>query len=331
MKVIVTGADGLLGSNLVRVLLEQGHSVRVFLQEGKASPTLEGLALEQSHGDILDPVSLRKAFAGQEAVIHAAANTSIWPAKSEAVRRVNRGGTQAVLDAAMKAGLGRFVYIGTANSFNPGSKEKPGTEDSAYTAWKYGLDYMDSKYEAQNLVLAAAKEKGFPALTVNPTFMLGPYDATPSSGAMLIRLYQGKIFGYTKGGKCWTHVRDVAVAAANALIAGNVGQSYIAGNQNLDYEEFFSMASKVMGISPPRIKIPRPLALAVGFGQSAMAAVNGSTPLLSYTAARIGCESFYYDPAKARKELSMPFTPIETAVLESFLWLQDHGYLEKSL
>jgi dihydroflavonol-4-reductase len=114
-------------------------------------------------------------------------------------------------------------------------------------------------------------------------------------------------------------------------VAGKVGQSYIAGNQNLDYKEFFALASKVMGITPPRIKIPKPIALAVGLGQSAMAVINGSPPLLSFTAARIGCKSFYYDPGKARKELSMPSTPIETAVLESFLWLRDHGYLEKSL
>lgn len=331
MKIVVTGADGLLGSNLLRVLLEKGHSPRAFLQKGRASPTLEGLPVEKTYGDILDPESLAAAFAGQDAAIHAAANTSIWPARSEHVRKVNVEGTAAAVEAALRAGLGRFVYIGTANSFSPGTKEKPGTEDSPYSAGKFGLDYMDSKYQAQNLVMAAAKDRGLPALAVDPTFMLGPYDATPSSGAMLIRLYQGKVFGYTQGGKCWTHARDVAEAAANALLMGRVGECYIAGNMNMDYGQFFSLASKVMGIPGPRRRIPKPLALAVGLGQSAAAAISGKPPLLSYVSAKIGCEGFYYDPGKARRELAMPFTPLETAVEECFAWLKDHGYLEKAL
>lgn len=330
MKVIVTGADGLLGSNLVRVLLDAGHRVRVFLQDGRKAPTLEGLDIERRWGDILNPDSVVGAFDGCSAVIHAAASTSIWPTRSPIVRRVNIEGTVNAIAAAEKAQMDRFVYIGTANSFTPGTKAVPGKEDTPYDGAQWGLDYMDSKYEARLRVLDAVRERKLPALTVNPTFMIGPFDSTPSSGTMLIRLYQGQVFGYTAGGRCWTHVRDVALAAANALSMGKIGESYIAGNRNLDYGEFFSLAAETIGVAPPRLRVPKPLALLVGAAQSAGAALTGKPPLLGYAAARIAFGEFYYDPSKARAELGMTSTPLDSAVSECFGWLKANGYMEAS-
>ena len=326
----MTGADGLLGSNLVRLLLEAGHTVRVFLQEGKKSPTLDGLTIERVYGDIIDPQALARSFKGSHAVIHAAANTSIWPSRSALVSRINIDGTANAIAAAESAQVDRFVYIGTANSFGPGTMDHPGNETSPYTGSAYGLDYIDSKYEAQRLVLDAVKTRRLPAVSVNPTFMIGPYDSTPSSGTMLIRLYQGKVPGYTQGGKCWSHVHDIATAVANACSMGRVGESYIAGNRNMSYGDFFDLAADIMGVRSPKAYIPRPLALFVGMSQSIASFFTKKPPLLSYTAARIGCDEFYYDTSKAREELAMPSTPLEQAVQESFAWLKANGYLEAS-
>ena len=83
MKVMVTGADGVLGSNLVRVLLDRGHVVRVLQLTGTTSPTLEGLPIEQRQGNILDPDSIEACMEGMEAVIHCAASTQVFPAKND--------------------------------------------------------------------------------------------------------------------------------------------------------------------------------------------------------------------------------------------------------
>ncbi|MFP4509986.1 MAG: NAD-dependent epimerase/dehydratase family protein [Spirochaetaceae bacterium] len=328
MRVLVTGPDGLLGSSIVRTLLEDGHEVRALVQPGRPSITLDGLAVERHGGDILDSASVADAVRTTDAVIHAAASTSIWPPRAARVREINIEGTRIVLDAAERRGLERFVYIGTANSFAPGSKADPGDERGPYHGSTYGLDYMDSKYEAQQLVLSRARAGRIDALTVNPTFMIGPYDSTPSSGMMLIRLYQGRIPGYTAGGKSWVHSRDVARAAANALTRGTVGESYIAGNENLSYREFFEKAASVMGVEAPRRAIPRGLSLAMGALGSAVASLSGKAPLISRQVARLGTEDHYYTSEKARSELLMPVTPIEDAILDSFTWLRKNGYLE---
>lgn len=94
--VLVTGADGLLGSNLVRELLEQGFSVRVLIQPGSRSPTLKGLPAETITGDLLaEDGALDHAIKGCDVVFHCAAITNQW-AKPEIVFRVNVEGTRRV-------------------------------------------------------------------------------------------------------------------------------------------------------------------------------------------------------------------------------------------
>ena len=151
MKVMVTGADGVLGSNLVRVLLDRGHVIRILQLTGTTSPTLEGLPIEQRQGNILDSDSIEDCMEGMEAVIHCAASTQVFPAKNDFIRRVNVEGTNNIADACLKLNVQRMVYVGTANSFGT-EPYAPALADERcdYTSHVYGLDYMDSKREAAN-------------------------------------------------------------------------------------------------------------------------------------------------------------------------------------
>ena len=105
MKILVTGADGLLGNNLVRELLSRKHEVAVLLLPNSPTHSLEELNIERFYGNILNPQDIEKAIQGCDAVIHAAANTNIWPSRSEIIRRVNVEGTQNIIDASLKANI----------------------------------------------------------------------------------------------------------------------------------------------------------------------------------------------------------------------------------
>ena len=110
-KILVTGADGLLGSNLVRELLDRGHQVRAFIQTGRKVNTLDGLPIEKFEGDLLCPDSIKTALYGCNYVIHAAANTSVWPARDELVRRVNILGTKNISACALEAKVERMTRV----------------------------------------------------------------------------------------------------------------------------------------------------------------------------------------------------------------------------
>ncbi len=327
-KVLVTGADGLLGSNLVRELLSRKYEVRVLLLPNSSSTTLDDLPIERFTGNILHKEDLEKAMEGCTHLVHAAANTNIWPNRSEIVRKVNIDGTKNVAEVAHSTGIQRMVYIGTANSFGFGPKENPGDETKAYQSGKYGLDYQDSKYKAQLYLLEQFKEKKLPVLIINPTFMLGPYDSKPSAGAMVLAIYNRKVPAFAPGGKNYVYVKDVAIAIANALDGkGRVGECYIAGHQNLNFKEAFTKIAEITGVKPPAFSLPGGILKFYGRIGSLMGAITGKAPTVSYPMTQISCDDHYFSAQKAVSELGMPQTGIEVAVKEAFEWFEANGYL----
>lgn len=324
MRILITGADGLLGSNLVRELDKRGHSLRALVQEGRQSITLQDLNIDFVTGDLLDPASLDRASEGIDAIYHVAAHTGIWPSRQEIVNRVNIEGTKNMLALAKRIGVKKMVYVGTANTFSFGTKKNPGKENTPYIGHKYGLDYMDSKYQAHLHVMEAVEE-GLPVTIVNPTFMLGPYDTGPSSGAMVLAVYNQAVPGFAPGGRNYICVKDAAVGIANALELGRVGESYIIGNRNLSYEEAFTLMADVLNVKKPRLKIPSFLLLTYGMMGSMYSKITGKKPTVSLPMAKIACDKHYFSAEKAIKELKLPQSPIEEGILECFNWMKSNG------
>lgn len=330
MKVLVTGADGLLGSNLVRLLLERKYDVSVLLMDGiKESGTLKDLDIQRFYGNILNPIALNTAIQGQDIVIHAAASIMVFPAKAKSLHEVNVQGTVNIIQACEKHKIKRLIHVGTANSFGNGSINNPGNENSPYQGYKYGLDYMDTKRQAQDIVLKAVKERGLHALVVNPTFLIGPYDSRPNSGAMILGIYEGKVPGYTKGSKNYVAAKDAATAIANAIEMGEIGECYILGNQNYSYKEAFSIIGKEIGVKPPALKLPDGIVKVYGRINSFLASLFKFNPAVTKELAIISCEDHCYSGQKARNVLKMPETPLQVAVREAFDWFKENGYIKK--
>ncbi len=328
-KILVTGADGMLGSNLIRELLHRNHEVRAFIEKGRSNPTLEGLPIERREGNLLDKESLIMALEGCEYLIHVAALTNVWPTRGEIYHKVNVEGTENVIDAALHHGVKRMIHVGSASSFGFGEKENPGKEDSPYRSAQYGVDYIDTKREGQKRVEKAVKERGLPAIIVNPTFMIGPYDSKPNAGKVILGLYEQKTPGYSPGGKNWVYVKDVAVAIANALTMGRNGESYILGHQNLSFKEAFEIIAKVIDKPMPSIPIPGPLVKFTGRMASMVSNLSRKAPIVSYQMAWISCDGHYFSPEKAVKELDLPQTPLEVAVKDAFDWFKENGYIKQ--
>lgn len=328
MKILLTGADGLLGSNVVRELLNRKYEVTVFIETGKKPITLPEENIQIIHGDILNAEQVSDAVSGNDYVIHCAANTNIWPTRSEIICRVNVEGTENVIEACLKHDIKRLISVGTANSFASGQLDQLGNENNKYEAFVYNLDYMDSKRLAQDLVLDAVNQKGLNAIIVNPTFMIGPYDSKPSSGAMIHAVAHGKVPGFTPGGKNYINVKDAAVGIANGIDHGRIGECYILGNENLTYEEMFSKIGHTINRPSPKRKLPAFIVKAIGKFNSTLARVFNYKPTITYELACLSCEDHYYSSSKAVRELKLPQTPIEESVRDCFNWFVSNGYIK---
>ncbi len=328
MKTLITGADGFLGNNVVRELIKRSYPVRVFLQPGSRQKSLERLDLDYVYGDLLDPDSIKNAVRGCEAIIHCAALTTVWPAHHTACGRVNVLGTRHLVRAAQEAGIDRMVHVSSASAFAPGTLEQPGDERMSVNPNHVELDYIRSKILGQQVVLDAVQRAGLPAVIVNPTFMIGPFDAKPSSGKLILTYVNGKLPGYTLGGRNFISVKDVAFAICNALTLGDPGECYILGNENLTYKAFFDKISMLTGIPRLHRQIGTPFIRAFGIAGSLMGAITRKQPTLSYSMSKQATIEQFYSSKKARLCLGLPETPIEYAITDGIKWFVKQSLLD---
>jgi dihydroflavonol-4-reductase len=328
LPILVTGANGFLGRHLVAELRRCHYPVRALVRPGTVPPFPTDWAVDYHEADLLAPSdTLASAAEGCGGIIHAAALAQVNPARNPAVWATNLAGTEAVLRMARRAQVSRLVYVGTANVFGFGTRHAPGDETRPYAGQHYGLDYMDSKRAATDLVLRAVAQEQLPAVLVHPTFMLGPQDAKPTSNALLLEIAGQRLPGYPPGGKNYVHVRDVATATVNALARGRVGESYILGNENLSYREAFALMAQVLAVRPPRWPIPPGLASFYGGACDWQARLTGRPAKLNAAMTAVANDGHYFSVQKARTELALPQTPIEQAVAEAFAWFKAHNYV----
>jgi dihydroflavonol-4-reductase len=325
---LLTGANGFLGRNLIEELNRRNYQIRAFVGPGENLYDFYDKVAEVRRGDILDREVLQEAARGCWGIIHAAGHTSIWPPRNALQRLINIEGTANMIEAARKAGVKRVVHVSSAIAFGYGSKERPGDETREYRAGCYGLDYFDSKHEAQLLVLQAAARGDLPAVIVNPTYMFGPYDAKPSSGALILAVYHQQLPAGGTGGRNYASVKDVAVGIVNALEMGSIGECYILGNQNLCYKELFEKISEVTGKPASKTTCPIWLGKIVGLGGSIYGRVFSVVPPLSLAMVKLAISEHYYTAKKAVESIGLPQTPIETAIEEALRWFRDSGYLD---
>ncbi|MCR9286823.1 MAG: NAD-dependent epimerase/dehydratase family protein [Bacteroidetes bacterium] len=329
MKILVTGANGMLGTNLIKELITRRKEIVAFDITANRSSIIDQCSIEFIQGSILKEKDIKRAIKGCEVVIHIAALVKTWPSRSSDFKDINVRGTQKLLKAALKEGVKKIIYVGSSSSFDFGDRKHPGTEKKPFGGYHYGLDYIDSKYHAQTIVLDMVKNTEIEGLVINPTFMIGPYDSGPGSGQLILSFNEGDLKFMPPGGKNFVDVRDVANAIANAIELGTTGECYIAGHENLTYSEFFGKASKALGRKPYGITLSGFLIKSVGALSSLIAPLFGKKPLLSYPVAKISCDKQYFSPEKAVKELNMPQTPIEIAIKDAMDWFNEHGYCKK--
>jgi dihydroflavonol-4-reductase len=327
MKTLVTGASGLLGANLVRELLRRGHEVRALLRGPDVPGTLSGLDLEHIEGNLLDEESLKRACRGVDFVIHAAGKIAGNQVQFCDYAAINLKGTQNIVRAAGHAGVRRMVHVSSCCVFSGGSKAHPGTELSEFTGFRFNSGYINSKYLAQQWVLTEVEKKKFPVVIVNPTLLLGPYDAGPSSGEAILRVLQQPLQFCPEGGKNFIDVRDAAYATCNALSMGIPGECYILASENLSFMDFYEKVNRIYGSNGFRVPVPGPFLKGAGLLGNIFRAFSGhDVPLNLVNARQLTMES-YFSAAKAVRVLNLPQRPVDEAIRDAISWFVANGYL----
>src|ERR687887_375078 len=163
MTTLVTGATGLIGSHVTRLLLQRGDRVRALVRPGARVDDLEGV--EIAPGDVLDRGAVRRAMRGVQRVFHVAGLTSLR-ASADTLFAVNVDGTRIVLEEALRAGVARVVHTSSVVAFGPAPRGSTADERQVFRAGRYGLPYVNAKHEAEAVALRLATQ-GLPVVIVN--------------------------------------------------------------------------------------------------------------------------------------------------------------------
>jgi dihydroflavonol-4-reductase len=324
--ILVTGATGFVGSAVARVLAARGHALRLLVRRGSDRRNLDGVAGERVEGDLRDTASLTGAVAGCRAVVHVAADYRIWVPDPAPMLAANVAGTEALMRAAMAAGVERIVHCSSVAALGLTPDGTPATETTPVAEADIAGIYKISKFRAERAVLRLVRDEGLPAVIVNPAGPVGPRDRKPTpTGRMIADAASGRMPAYLDTGLNIVHVDDVAEGHALALEHGRIGERYILGGENLSLREILGLIADVSGRRAPTIRLDRRLLWPLAVGMEAVARLTGAEPLVTRDHLRMAAHRMFFSSDKARAELGHAPRPARAAIADAVAWFRANG------
>lgn len=322
--ILITGATGLLGNNVVRQLLEGGQSVRAFVRERSDMRPLEGLNVEVVRGDVCDPGAVHRACEGTSCVIHSAGFVQLGRSRLGEHRAVNVEGTRNVAQAARRAN-GRMIHVSTVDALGVRSVHEPADEETGLSK-PVPCNYVITKREAEQVVLREV-EQGLDAVIVNPGFMLGPWDWKPSSGRMLLEIAGGRGILAPQGWYSVCDVRDVASGILAAIERGQRGRRYILAGVNMSYLEAWQLFAEVAGSREPKGKAGCILLGIAGRAGDLWTLLTNREPHVNSGAVALAQLPKCFTSKRAETELGYKIRPVRKTIEDAWAWLQANGFV----
>jgi nucleoside-diphosphate-sugar epimerase len=315
MKVLLTGTTGLLGSEIIRQL--------------KTYPDIELFSLVRSNeqeklfynsilADILDYPSLLVAMTNIDVVIHAAAKVSFSPKEKNELFETNVEGTANIVNACLEKGVRRLIYISSVAAIGrPETVIDAGerifiNERNTWQDSPANSEYGKSKYHAEQEVWRGQAE-GLQTVILNPSVIIGESQWSQSSTRLFKYVYERQRF-YTDGLINYVDVRDVAGSVIKLIKSKQENTRYILSAGCISYKAFFSLIAKHLNTEPPKYKLGG-LAIKILWRLEALRAfLFRSNPLITKETSLTARAKIEFDNSKAKNELGIEFTPLDTSV-----------------
>lgn len=310
--VLVTGASGLLGSALIKKLVEQGEQVRAIYRAGV--PAIEqGDKVEWVKGDIQDILSLEDALEGIDAVYHCAGMVSFNPKNKQQLHKINVEGTANVVNACLEKGVSKLLYVSSVAALGRIREDEPINETMQWTEETSNSEYGKSKFLGEMEVWRGIGE-GLKAVIVNPVIILGESDWEKGSTEIFKTIYD-EFPWYTDGISGFVDVQDVVRAMSNLMRSDVVSQRFIISGVNISYHSLFNKIAAAFGKKAPHKKVTPFIAAVVWRMEAIKGMFTGKAPMLTKETARTAQAKVNFDNSKLLKYLpEFNYTPIDDTV-----------------
>lgn len=335
---LLTGAAGLLGSNVSRKLIEKGEMVRALVLDGDPAAKYIPEKAEIVYDDITDNESLEQFFTVREGmevyVIHCASIVTLNPNPSEKVQKVNVEGTQNIINKCIDHKVKKLVYISSTGAIPELKGNLPIKEvDHFKTEGLVGY-YLITKAEASQIVMnALEKVPELNASIVHPSGICGPDDYSFGPVAdFIIQYASGKMSAGIKGTFNSVDVRDLADGVIECCDKGRRGECYIMSNSIVSMEDMFNIINNAAGLNynPKVLSVPiaKLLVKIMAVGSKFTGKPSQLTDFAIYNLDR----NNNFDCSKASTELGFKCRPFEESIGDEVRWLKEEGkFNEKNL
>lgn len=323
--ILVTGATGLLGSNLLYSLLLSGQQVRALLHKAdslkrtkkifnsycsNAEELLE--KVEWFQGDVLDTLVLHEAMKGVDQVYHCAAIVSFETSDRQQMMKVNVEGTSNVVNAALEAKVSKLCYISSIAALGRTDDSDIIDEDSVWVDSKWNSWYSISKHKAEREVWRASAE-GLPVVIVNPGIIFGYGNPEKGSVKMFSTIHKISLF-YGKGTNSFVDVQDVVRAMVGLMDSEIRDERFVVSAGNFTYKQIFNWIAEGFSKPAPTIAIPDFVLEAVWRFEAIRSFVSGNKPLITRETSNTSKNNFYYSSDKLINRIGFQYKPMEQTI-----------------
>lgn len=314
--VLVTGGTGFLGAYIIRDLVKQHYRVRAIRRSAKTPSFIDPAiwnATEWIDCDVLDPLGLEAAMTTADAVVHSAAVVSFHASDREAMYKTNIEGTANVVNAALTAGVKRFVHISSVAALGRRNDGNIVSEKQLWEESRNNTHYAISKHQGEMEVWRGIAE-GLPAVILNPSTIVGYGDWNSSSCAIFRHVHE-RFPWYTNGVNGFVDVEDVSRAALLMLQSSIGGERFIVSAENRSYKSLLDAIADGFGIRRPDREATPLLSSLAWRGEQLRSFFTGRKPLLTRETATVARSNTRFDNSKILQALpGFDFTPLNEAI-----------------
>lgn len=337
MKAFVTGGTGLLGNNLVKLLVEQGHEVKAMARSTEKAQRLLGHLDRVTivNGDMEDVDGFAHELDGCDVLFHTAAYFREYYTVGDhwdTLERINVIGTIDLLTAAEKHGIKKAVHTSSSGVIGKTTDGSDPDETTPADQYVMGNLYFKSKVLAEEKIHIWQRTHHMPVMIVNPTGMYGPGDAAPTgAGQIIIDFIHGELPAIPPGGFNVVDARDVAQVMITILDKGTAGERYALNNTYYSLKEMLTLVAQVAGVDTPNFVLPYPIALLYAYMSELMARLTGGDASVPVSGIKTMNHHQTLRNDKAKRVLGFNPRPFEQTIRDEVQWFVDHGYIKQEV
>jgi nucleoside-diphosphate-sugar epimerase len=324
--ILITGATGFLGRNLCEYLVSEGYALKALARPSSDTSGLEEMDLKIVRGDVTDAASMQEAMQGCDYVVHAAAHFRLW-GEPEPFYRTNVDGTYNTLEAALAAGVKKFIHISTIIVVGPQSPGVIITEDTACRPHPTDC-YAKTKFLGERLAQSYLP-KGLPVVTLRLGALYGPYGHYAFNRLFFeeflrhwrVQVHQGRHLIFP----CF--VGDASWAIEAALKWGQEGEIYNVSDESISHKEANQIVSELAERSSWRINVPAWLMLGSVQAMEFISQFTGREPFYPQNLKPYVFNDWLVDSSKAERVLGFVPTSFAEGVRQTLEWYRSIGYI----